>query len=157
MPEVLHHLGRQSEVRLLDLPSRGRSSPGGVGSDSNEARPPVTATNGKQMRVKGAAAEREVVRVLRAHGLPADRSYGAGRPDDRGDIDGIPWACVEVKAHRVLDLAGFMDEAISEAQDGQTPVVVAKRRGKPAEEWYAVVRLEDFATMVAALQAAVYG
>lgn len=107
------------------------------------------ATNGKVMRVRGARAELEVVRVLRAHGLPADRAYGAGRPDDHGDIDGLPWACIEVKAHRELDLAGFMDEAIKEALPGQVPVVVAKRRGRPAEEWYAVVRLADWAARAA--------
>jgi len=110
----------------------------------------MAAVNGRAMRARGAAFEREVVRVLRAAGLVhAERSYGAGRPDDRGDIDGLPGYVVECKAHRALDLAGWMDEARREAaRSGSVPVVVVKRRGKPAEESYVVLRLADWARVL---------
>jgi Holliday junction resolvase len=110
----------------------------------------MPATNGRAMRARGAAFEREVVRVLRAAGLVhAERSYGAGRPDDRGDIDGLPGFTIECKACRALDLAGWLDEARREAaRSGSVPVVVAKRRGRPAEESYVVLRLADWARVL---------
>lgn len=47
---------------------------------------------------KGDDAERELVQRLRALGLvDADRSYGAGRRDDRGDLDGLPGVVAQVK------------------------------------------------------------
>jgi Holliday junction resolvase len=112
----------------------------------------MAATNGRAMKVKGSVFEREVVRVLRAAGHAfAERAYGAGRPGDVGDIDGLPGFCIEAKCHRALDLAGWVDEAVTEAANagaGVVPVVVAKRRGKPAEDAYAVMRLTDFARLI---------
>jgi hypothetical protein len=111
------------------------------------------------MRAKGSAFEREVVRVLREHGHPhAERAYGAGRPRDVGDVSGVPGFAVEVKACRALDLAGWADEAAREAVNvgaGTVPVVVAKRRGRPAEDAYAVMPLSHFAELVARLSGAV--
>lgn len=109
-------------------------------------------STGRSSRVKGSAFEREVVAVLRANGHPhAERAYGAGRADDRGDIDGLPGFVIEAKACRALDLAGWMGEAVAEAANagpGVVPVVVTKRRGKPAADAYAVLRLEDFAQLI---------
>jgi hypothetical protein len=112
----------------------------------------MTAVNGRAMKAKGSAFERAVVVVLLARGHRyAERAYGAGRPGDVGDIDGLPGFAIECKAHRSLDLAGFMDEAIAEAANAGssvTPVVVAKRRGKPTEDSYVVMRLSDWAELV---------
>ena len=112
------------------------------------------AKNGRAMKAKGSAFEREVVRVLHDHGLAlAARSYGAGRPCGVGDISGVPGFALEVKACRRLDLAGWADEAAREAANvgpGTVPVAVVKRRGHPPEDAYAVLRLVDFAEMVAA-------
>jgi hypothetical protein len=117
------------------------------------------ATNGRAMKAKGSTFEREVVRVLHEHGHPrAERAYGAGRPRDVGDVSGIPGFAVEVKACRSLDLAGWCDEATREALNvgaGAVGVVVAKRRGRPAEDAYVVVRLADFAELAARLPEAV--
>jgi hypothetical protein len=114
----------------------------------------VTATNGARMKAKGSAFEREVVRVLRGHGHPrAERAYGAGRPRDIGDVSHVPGFAVEVKACRSIDLAGWCDEATREAGNvgaGTVGVVVAKRRRRPAEDAYVVLRLADFAELVAA-------
>ena len=112
------------------------------------------ARNGRAMKAKGSAFEREVVRVLHEHGHPhAARAYGAGRPRDVGDISGVPGFAVEVKACRSIDLSGWLDEAAREAANvgpSVLPVVVAKRRGHPPEDAYAVLRLSDFAELVAA-------
>jgi hypothetical protein len=113
----------------------------------------VIATNGASMKTKGSAFEREVVRVLHAHGHPlAERAYGAGRPRDVGDVAGVSGFAVEVKACRSIDLAGWLDEATTEAANvgaGTVGVVVAKRRGRPAEHAYVIMRLGDWAELVA--------
>lgn len=115
----------------------------------------MTATNGAAMKAKGSAFEREVVRVLRQHGHPhAARAYGAGRREDVGDVVGLTGFVVEAKAHRALDLARWADEAAREAANAgpaAVPVVVAKRRGRPAEDAYALLRLADLADLAAEL------
>lgn len=115
----------------------------------------MTAVNGRPMRAKGSAFERDVVRVLREHGhLDAARAYGAGRPQDIGDVAGLDGFVIEAKCHRALDLAGWCDEAAREAEHsgtGTVPVVVAKRRGRPTEDAYAVLRLADLADLLVTL------
>lgn len=64
----------------------------------------MTATNGAAMKAKGSAFEREIVAFLRTHGHPyAERAYGAGRPGDVGDIDGIPGFVILVRGVREAD------------------------------------------------------
>jgi Holliday junction resolvase len=112
----------------------------------------VAATNGSAMKRKGSAFEREVVAYLQANGFPyAERAYGAGRPEDVGDIDGIPGWCIEAKAHRALDLAGFVDEAEIERLNGRRSfaAVVAKRRNRPTADSYVVLTLASFARLLA--------
>ena len=113
----------------------------------------MAATNGRAMKAKGSAFERDVVAVLRDHGHPnAERAYGAGRPDDTGDVDGLPRFALELKCCRTIDLAGWMNEATTEAANagpGVLPVVVAKRRGRPADQSYVVMTLADWAQLVA--------
>ncbi len=46
---------------------------------------------------KGDRAELEVQALLRDHlGVPARRKLGAGRRDDMGDIDGVPYTVISV-------------------------------------------------------------
>ncbi len=62
-------------------------------------------TGGSAPKRKGSAFERDVVAYLREHGFPdAERAYGAGRPEDIGDVVGIPGVTVEVKNHARLEL-----------------------------------------------------
>jgi hypothetical protein len=103
-------------------------------------------------RRKGSAFENEIVRFLRSHGFPfAERAYGAGRPDDRGDIDGVPGFVLEAKCHKSMDLAGWANEAAAEAQNARCSwwAVIAKRRGKPVEDAYVVMPLAQFARLLA--------
>ena len=112
----------------------------------------MAATNGRAMKAKGSAFEREVVAYLRDNGFPyCERHYGAGRPDDVGDIDGIPGWTVEVKAHKTMDLAGWIDEAEAERQHGRQrfAAVVAKRRNRPTADAYVVMSLSTFAELLA--------
>jgi|ERR1039458_555272 hypothetical protein len=109
-------------------------------------------TGGSAPKRRGSAFERDIVAYLRGHGFPyAERSFGAGRPEDVGDIDGLPGFVIEAKAHRSLDLAGWVDEAETERVNARQPyaVVVAKRRNKPTGAAYVVMTLESFTRLVA--------
>jgi Holliday junction resolvase len=112
----------------------------------------MAAINGRAMKAKGSLFEREVCAYLRENGHPyAERHYGAGRPDDVGDIDGIVGWTIEAKAHKSIDLAGFVDEVERERVNGRRSfaAVVAKRRGKPTADAYVVLSLSTFARLVA--------
>jgi Holliday junction resolvase len=101
---------------------------------------------------KGSTFERSVVAYLREHGHPfAERAYGAGRPQDVGDIDGLPGWTLECKAHKALALAGWIDEAEAEGANARRGfwAVIAKRRGKPTADAYVVLPLSVFARLVA--------
>ena len=112
----------------------------------------MSAINGRAMKAKGSAFEREVVAYLRDHGHPyAERHYGAGRPEDVGDIDGIVGFTLECKAHKALALADWTDEAEHERQHGRQrfAAVIAKRRNRPTADAYVIVPLSTFAALLA--------
>jgi Holliday junction resolvase len=101
---------------------------------------------------KGSTFERDVVSFLAGHGFPyAERHYGAGRPADVGDIDGIPGWTLECKNHRALELSAWMTEAECERVNGRQSfaAVVAKRRNKPVAQSYVVMSLGTFARLLA--------
>ena len=100
---------------------------------------------------KGSAFELDVVRYFQANGFPyAERAYGAGRPDDRGDIDGIPGWVVECKNHKAIDLAGWCTEATAEAVNARSHwwCVIAKRRNRPVADSYVILSLAQFARLL---------
>ena len=103
-------------------------------------------------RRKGSQFERDVVAFLQGNGHPyVERSYGAGRPDDRGDIDGIPGFAIECKNHLAIDLAGWSSEASSEAANARRPrwAVIFKRRQKPISQSYVLLDLATSAELLA--------
>lgn len=105
-------------------------------------------------KAKGTRFETEVVAVFQAAGfVHAERRAGNG-VNDRGDITGVGPVVVECKNHRQLDLAGFMAEAEKEAANAKVDewVVVAKRRMKSAAGAYAIVPLDQYAAMRAAIE-----
>ena len=91
---------------------------------------------------KGSAAELAVAKWLRKLGwIHAERSR-AGWTDDRGDIDGMPGVCIEVKAEKKFDLPGYLRELEVEIANAQawTGTVIVKRRGSMnVDDWYAVM------------------
>ena len=94
-------------------------------------------------KVKGDKAERDVAGYLAAHGFPyAERAYGAGRPDDVGDIDGIPGVVVEVKNHKTITIPAWLNELETEMfnANARHGAVIAKRRGSTdVGDWYAIL------------------
>jgi Holliday junction resolvase len=108
-------------------------------------------TGGRAPKRKGGQFERDVVAYLREHGFPeAERAYGAGRPDDVGDLANVPGVTGEIKNHKDIDLAGFMDEVKREQANARTPygVAIIKRRMKPVAESYVVLTLEQFSRLL---------
>ena len=91
---------------------------------------------------KGSAAEFAVAKWLRKLGwIHAERSR-AGWTDDRGDIDGMPGVCIEVKNEKKIDLPGYLRELEVEIANAQawTGTVIVKRRGSMnVDDWYAVM------------------
>ena len=91
---------------------------------------------------KGSAAELAVAKWLRKLGwIHAERSR-AGWTDDRGDIDGMPGICIEVKNEKKIDLPGYLRELEVEIANAQawTGTVIVKRRGSMnVDDWYAVM------------------
>ena len=91
---------------------------------------------------KGSAAELAVAKWLRKLGwIHAERSR-AGFQDDRGDIDGMPGVCIEVKNEKKIDLPGYLRELEVEIANAQawTGTVIIKRRGSTnVDDWYAVM------------------
>lgn len=73
-------------------------------------------------KAKGDRAEREVQELLRdlLH-VPARRALGAGRLDDTGDIDGVPFTVIQVASWK--DVAAAVREKPLEAErQRQRPV-----------------------------------
>lgn len=97
-------------------------------------------------RQKGTAFETAVVRFLRGLGFDVDRHPLRGVHDE-GDIKGLPQWCLELKAERQYDLAGYMAEAEREAAVGRKRwyAAVVKRRYKSVADAYVVMPLHVFA------------
>lgn len=100
----------------------------------------------------GTAWERTVVEYLNANGAPyAERRALAGTLD-KGDITGLgPDIVLECKAHKAMDLAGWVDELTVEMRNARASVgaVVHKRRGKNVARAYATLDLETFCRLLA--------
>jgi hypothetical protein len=102
-------------------------------------------------KAKGTLFERQVAEYLRVHApFPSVERAPRWGSVDKGDLVNTDPFCFELKATKGIDLAGFMNEAVVEAQNAgrEFPVVVIKRRQKPIAESYVVMRLEDWCDLV---------
>lgn len=106
-------------------------------------------TGGRAPKRAGDRFERDVVAFLVARGYGyAERAYGAGRPDDRGDIDGLPGWIIQCKAEKTLDVAGALRAAETQCPDHlHYPAAICKRKGHPIGAAYVVMSLETFAAI----------
>ena len=100
---------------------------------------------------KGSSAELAVAKWLNKLGwVHAERSR-AGWTDDRGDIDGMPGVCIEVKNEKRIDLPGYLRELEVEMANAKAwaGAVIVKRRGStdPAD-WYAVMPAQKWAELL---------
>lgn len=96
-------------------------------------------------RNKGKRGELELAEFLRLHGFEARRGQqfhgGAGSPDVVTNVPGVHFECKRVEK---FQLEPAMAQAVADA-GANTPVVAhRKNRG----EWLAILRLEDFLSLV---------
>ncbi len=91
-------------------------------------------------KAKGSKAERDVVKYLQEQGYKYAERRMAGDVNDRGDIAGVNGVCFEVKDHKAMKLAGWIEELRIETINAKadTGAVIHKRAGKSdVGEWYA--------------------
>jgi len=95
-----------------------------------------------------------VAKWLRTFGWSNAERTRAGWSDDRGDIDGMPGVCIEVKAEKKIDLPGYLRELENEMGNARafTGAVIIKRRGsEDVNDWYAVMPAKVWAELLAML------
>lgn len=94
----------------------------------------------------GTDAETKVQRFLAGWWPNVTRLAPAGAADC-GDLGGVPDLCIQVKAHRKMALASWVDQAATQAERAVKPysVVIHRRWGKgDPGQWYATMPLQDF-------------
>jgi hypothetical protein len=101
---------------------------------------------------KGTAAETATLRYLTEQGILALRNPPAGSKD-KGDITVyLPVKItLEVKNHKRMELAQWVDESVTERDNAGTDfgVVVHKRVGKgQPKDWYVTLTLEQFTNLL---------
>ena len=103
---------------------------------------------GSASRRKGAEWERQIVRLLRDYGWEAITSRAGRGGTQAGEdiITDMPLS-VEAKNCKTIELARWLDQALDQSQ-GEPAVVMAKRRGKPPEHGYAVMRIDQLLELV---------
>jgi Holliday junction resolvase len=115
----------------------------------------VTNPNG----AKGAEFERQVRDRFRYAGHRyAERSYGAGRSDDVGDLSGILGGRIVIQCKNTgkIDLSGALDDAEVQRLNARADyaAVVQKRRGKNASRAYVIMDLDSFARLLKEIELA---
>ena len=107
---------------------------------------------------KGKAFEREVARLFRDAGIPAERNLEEVRGGNLGDIvlpKDTPLT-IQCKVGRQPPVYGALKEAEEAAPPGHFPVALVRRNGagsRPSDD-VAVLRLEDFIELVGLLRLA---
>jgi Holliday junction resolvase len=90
---------------------------------------------------KGKVAELEVAHLLQEYGYEARRSVQYCGANGDADVVGLPGVHLEVKRVEKLNIDKAMEQSISDAREGEMPVVVhRKNRG----EWEVTMLFKDF-------------
>lgn len=87
---------------------------------------------------KGAETERMVAKYLRTVGFPeADRRLREGRNDDQGDIDGVPFAVVQVKYWAERRLQKWVTDTLKQRDEAGVPLclLVVRTPYQAVEKW----------------------
>lgn len=102
----------------------------------------------KTQRTKGAAGEREVIRIFREHGWPnAERTSNGRVQHGRNDVANGPEGCaVEVKRQERLNLAPALDQLARDSDPLDVPILVHR---PSRHAWMATLPLEDLLPLLA--------
>ena len=115
---------------------------------------------GNKNKSKGTSFETLIVKYLRERSFKRAYRPATKGGYDTGDINGITGsnrqAIVQCKNQRKFDLSGWLNDAVSQAQQEEVggnalPVLVVKRPGvgeKSLGDTYAVMRLEDLSSLL---------
>jgi len=98
------------------------------------------AVSGRTSRNKGAAAEREVAKIIGDRlGIKMNRTPLSGGMDWKGDIVGWDGMHVEVKRCEKLSLPAWCRQAEGDCPEGAVPLVVYRSSREP---WRVVLHLD---------------
>ena len=95
---------------------------------------------------RGTRFETRLVHYLVDQGFKYAERRARNGKKDRGDIAGIPAVCIEAKAHKGFDLAGWMDEAIVEAENAGASLtyVIFPRKNHHIGRAYVLCELDQW-------------
>lgn len=99
---------------------------------------------GKMSREKGKRGEREIAAILKAHGYDARRGQQFCGANGDADVVGLDGIHIEVKRTEKLKLYEALEQAQSDARDGELPVVMHRKNN---HEWVVIQPLEDWIAM----------
>ena len=92
-------------------------------------------------REKGKAGELELSRIIRKYGYIARRGQQYSGTNGDADIIGIPGSHIECKRVEKLNIHEAMQQAVRDAKEGETPVVMHR---KNRTEWLVTQRMSDW-------------
>lgn len=81
-------------------------------------------------RAKGASAEREVAKLLEPTCGKLKRNLEQVRSGGH-DLIGIDWLAIEIKRQETLNVEAWWAQTVSQAKDGQIPVLIYRQSRKP--------------------------
>lgn len=99
---------------------------------------------GRMSRNKGKTGERELANILKEHGYDARRGVQYCGANGDADVVGLPGIHIEVKRTETLSLYTALEQAESDAREGEIPVVFHRRNRK---RWVVIMELENFLNM----------
>lgn len=101
---------------------------------------------GRMSREKGAAAERELVAILRGHGWTrAHRNHQSGGQGGGDIARGPEGVHLEVKRQERLNIPAWLRQAHDEAGEHELPIVVFRQsHGR----WHAVLPLDELLALL---------
>lgn len=95
-------------------------------------------------REKGAAGERELANLLKAHGYNTRRGQQFCGANGDADVVGLPGIHIECKRVERLNLYAAMEQSERDSREGEIPVVMHR---KNRQDWLVTMRLLDWLEM----------
>lgn len=90
---------------------------------------------------KGKSGELELSHILNDYGYNARRSQQYCGANNDADVVGLPHIHIEAKRVEKLNLYDAMSQSISDAKEGEIPVVMHRRNH---DYWKVTLKLDDF-------------
>lgn len=97
-------------------------------------------------RAKGKVGELELAHFLIEHGFDARRGQQRMGSPESPDVLGVPGFHIECKRCEAGSLYHWLEQAVTDAGEKNTPVVMHRRNRQP---WVAILRLADFLKLLA--------